>query len=262
MPKLAVKGSFADVIKPSTIPTPKKEEMPKDTAKLAPPSATATENLISTSPVTQKGVPTNILSIEAGANYGFGWKYGSTSEGNGLTPVLGIGFAHFFDTKWGIYTGLRYGLIANMNVSDKTITTATSGFGTTQTDFTVSTKWLHYLSIPLFLQYQLNEKNAVFAGATISYLINTTSDVIVRTQSDFKPVEQANKTSYGYVEGFNSLDAAISLAYRRKITGKFSVLAELDYGLLDIKDDTFFSEQAFERSTGIKLLLSYDLFKH
>jgi hypothetical protein len=176
--------------------------------------------------------------------------------------VLGIGLTHLFNAKWSIYTGVQYGAVAQLTASQKTFTTSISDFGTTHIDSTIATQWIHYLVVPLFLQYGFDDKTEIGLGGSIAYLLNTTSNVIVNQYSDFKSVQPINKTSGGYTQGFNPWDASVALAYRRKISGKFHISAEMHYGLLDIKDNAFFSQQTFERSTGIKLLLSYNLFNH
>ncbi|HYV95387.1 MAG TPA: hypothetical protein VE978_26675 [Chitinophagales bacterium] len=238
--------------------------IPGDTVKATKDSSVTAfqESAPAEQPQLQNSTCVTIFSIEAGTTYLFGWQYDVTVEGRGFNPVSGIGVTHFFNTKWAIYTGMQYGSVAHLNVSEKRFTTLILDFGENYVDTTIATKWIHYAVVPLFVQYHFGNKNFIGIGGSVAHLVNTTSDLIITKHSDFKDVEQLKTVSLGYIEGFNSWNASVALAYGRGITGKFRVSAEVHCGLFDIKDNTFFSTQTFERSTGIKLLLSYDLCNH
>ena len=136
-------------------------------------------------------------------------------------------------------------------------------FGYSHVDSTIDTRWIHYAVLPLFAQYNFNAENSIAFGGTVSYLVNTSS--IFKTGStDAFGMETAgiSKRSFGYMQGFNPINATLAVAYRRRISNKISVSAEAHYGLFDVKDNTFFSRQKFERSSGIKFIISYDLFNH
>ena len=96
----------------------------------------------------------------------------------------------------------------------------------------------------------------------MAYLLNTTSDFTTNTNIDLRAPVQSKTTTFGYTQGFNPWNATLAIAYRRRLLDKLSVSVEMHYGLMDIKDNTFFSKQKFERSSGINLILSYDLFNH
>jgi hypothetical protein len=229
----------------------------KDSSVVIPP---AVPESTSTPAPAQSEVKANIFSIDAGTTYTFGWHYSDTTEARGFNPVVGFGFTHLFDTHWSVQTGIQYGSVAHLAASTKTYTTATLDFGMNGSDSTIETRWIHYAVVPLFLNYHFNNKNSIGIGGSVSYLVNTTSDLVTSTYSDFKDPEQTTKRSYGYTQGFKPWNASLALAYRRKITDKFSVSAEVHYGLMDIKDNAFFSKQKTERNSGVKLIVRYDIF--
>ena len=237
------------------------QSVPNNVVKpTADSSAATTEDIFSPKHFTpQYSTRTTHFSIEAGTDYLFGWKYTDTVEGRGFNPVLGMGVTHFFNKKWAIYSGIQYGSVTHLTATQKTFTTWISDFGASHTDSIIATRWIHYAVVPVFVQYHFGEKNFIGVGGSVAYLVNTTSDLIVNKYSDFKVPEQSKQTAGGYTEGFNQWNATVAMAYGRKITNRFSIDAEVHFGLLDIKDDAFFSRQKFERSTGIKLLLTYDL---
>jgi hypothetical protein len=56
-------------------------------------------------------------------------------------------------------------------------------------------------------------------------------------------------------------DSQIDLGYRRQISKDLWLNADIYVGLTDIKNNTFFGSQVFERNSGIKISLMYQLFK-
>ena len=237
------------------------KELPKDTIPANDPNANKPVVEPSQQPQPQKLASTNIYSIDAGTFYGFGWNYADTLEGRGFVPVIGFGFSHLFNTKWSFSTGFQYGSVGYLN-SEKKYSSSTPDFGLTMTDTIIDTRWIHYTVVPLFLHRTLNNNNSIGIGGTIGFMINTTSDYITDSQSDFGSLVQTRTRSSGYMEGLNGMNATLAFSYRRRITNKFSFSAEMHYGITDIKDNAFFAKQKAERSTGIKLTFSYAIFDH
>lgn len=215
------------------------------------------------------------FSVDAGTNFEFGWQYPDASEATGFNPVLGIGITHFINQKWSFLSGVEYGSIAYLKASQKVFTSTTYGFGSTSVDKVINTKTLHYAIVPLLFQYHFNDKNAISIGGSISYLVNSKSKVIINTttiapmvldSNQTGPVEnqttstQSTETGY-YSNAFNKWDASLAVGYRRRISQKFSLAAIANFGLLDVKDNVFFSREMVERNVGLKIVISYNLFE-
>lgn len=215
------------------------------------------------------------FSVDAGTNFEFGWQYPDASEAAGFNPVLGIGITHFINQKWSFLSGVEYGSIAYLKASQKVFTSTTYGFGSTSVDKVIDSKTLHYAIVPLLFQYHFNDKNAISIGGSISYLVNSKSKVIINTttiapmvldSNQTGPVEnqttstQSTETGY-YSNAFNKWDASLAVGYRRRISQKFSLAAIANFGLLDVKDNVFFSREMVERNVGLKIVISYNLFE-
>lgn len=215
------------------------------------------------------------FSVDAGTNFEFGWQYPDASEAAGFNPVLGIGITHFINQKWSLQSGVEYGSIAYLKASQKVFTSTTYGFGSTSVDKVINTKTLHYAIVPLLFQYHFNDKNAISVGGSISYLVNSKSKVTINTttiapmvldSNQTGPVENqtvsthSTETGY-YTNAFNKWDASLAIGYRRRLSQKFSLAAIANIGLLDVKDDTFFSREMDERNVGLKIIISYNLFE-
>jgi hypothetical protein len=209
--------------------------------------------------------PANVtfLSIDAGINGQLGWKNNGITEARGLTPVIGLGITHAFNQTWSVCAGVHYNGIGYLKGDSKTSSFTTYDFGSTTTIITTKPRFLHYISIPLAIQYHFNDKNAILAGGSLSYLLNAKSKVEEHV-TYVRPIDslsaaQSSNSDY-YAKTFNVFDAAVSIGYRRKISSHFSIAAIANFGLLDIKPNSFFLQNTFERNSGLKVILSYNLF--
>jgi len=200
-----------------------------------------------------------LFSADAGGGYSLGWKKENGTQGNGLSPILGISVTHYFSTKISALIGLQYNSLGNINTLYSNSTTAYD-FGTTTNVNSVTVKTLYYLSLPIKLQYNISGKNIISAGIDMLYMLNTSSSVVSYNQNYFGVSGNTASTKMGYMDGINNMDAQLTLAYRRKIN-RFTVTAEGYYGLLDIESNTFFGNNVFERNSGLRFILSYDIIK-
>ncbi len=214
------------------------------------------------------------FSVDAGTNFEMGWKYTDVTEGQGFNPVLGVGITHYLNQKWAIHSGLHYGSIAYLKASEKTFSSTTYSFGSTTVDKVIDSKFLHYAVLPLMVEYHFNDKNSVRLGGSISYLINSKSKFTTNTttvspmvldsnQTATIPFETTTSTSTEtgyYLNAFSKRDASLAIGYRRNISQKLSLAAIANFGLVDVKNDEFFSQQKFERNIGLQLIISYNLF--
>jgi hypothetical protein len=204
--------------------------------------------------------PTNSISIDAGAGYSLGWKNENSKGGNGISPLIGVRLNHSFSKKISLGVGVRYYGLTNLN-SPYSSTDVSYNFGVNSSVVTVSPQMLHYLAIPVELQYHFGLSNTICLGGNLLYLVNTSSTVTTYTQNGLETPSSQKKTAWGYIDGFNQFDAQMVIAYRRRLFGAFSASAEAYYGLMDVENNSFFLSSTFERNSGLRLVLSYDIIK-
>ena len=203
----------------------------------------------------------NLFEIEAGINGQLGWKYLTSTESRGVTPLLGVSFMHCYNQKWSFAVGLQYSRIAYLKTSK--IGATTYSFGSNSYSTILTPRTLHYIGAPLYLHYHLDEKNVIFIGAGISFLLNNKIQVESNTNyikyASLAPVslKATSTVSKGY---YNTMDASLAIGYRRKLSAHFSIASIAYFGMMDIKKDSFFGLTQFERNSGLKLLLSYTIF--
>ncbi len=251
-------------------------ELPVETQKLVSDSAKLTsdssivskQNILTPPPPIPSGLASaTFFSIDAGTNLEIGWKYEDATEAGGFNPVLGLGITHYFNQKWSFNSGVQYGSIGYLKASKKSFSDVTYGFGSTTIDTIIDTRFLHYAVAPLLFQYSFNDKNTISFGGSISYLLNSKSKLSIKTTTvtavtiDSNEVNSSEKSETGYyANAFNNWDASLAFGYRRRISQKFNVSAIANFGLLDIKNNSFFSREVFERNIGMKITLTYNLF--
>jgi hypothetical protein len=209
----------------------------------------------------EKNVRKNMFSIEAGASFIAGWSYGDTTEGRGFNPIFGLGYTRILNSNWSVHTAVYYNTISRLNSSSYTAHHINYDFGHNTIDTSITTKWLHYITVPVQLQYNLNAKNYIGAGMSLSYLITSSGTMSTFNQTPFAITNKKEMTQSGYCQGFNMWNATAMILYGRKLSNRFSINLIAYYGLTDLKENAFFSKQKTERDMGARILLSYNIFK-
>jgi hypothetical protein len=213
-----------------------------------------------TEPTTLSTFPSIMLSAEAGATYLFGWKYPGKTDASGFNPVFGLMLTNFITRKITASVGVQYNSVAHMSYSSQTSKTIRYKLAE-ESDVTVITpQKIHYISIPLKLAYTINEKNSIGVGYTIAYLLNVDSKVETYHEGITGVSENSTYHTGGYAEGLKTFDSQAALFYRRRLSGKLWLHAEVFYGLSDTKDNGFFKSNVTERNSGLKLTLLYNFF--
>ncbi len=262
----------------SSIKTKKKAAIEADSivtaADLAPTEKTTTSNNFRNNDAAAANAVSGLaaatfITIDAGSHYTLGWNYANINEGRGFNAIAGIGINHYFNQKWALTSGIQYGSLAYLKATNKTFSTKEYSFGSTTIHTTINTKYLHYLVVPIMLEYNLNAKNALLGGGTVSYLINSNSSIITNStfvgpaaiQADSSNASASKNSVKGYYNGaFSKFDATLCVGYRRRLSQRLSVVALANFGLIDVKKNTFFNINKTERNSGVKLIFTYNLF--
>jgi hypothetical protein len=201
------------------------------------------------------------FNFEFGVSYLFGWENATSKEAEGTNLLVGINYNYLISKKVELAIGLQYNAIKNLRNSTHKTTKTKYSFGQETEVTEISRKKMHYLTIPIKFQYLIDKKNILGIGYNFGYLVNVNSDIITYNERlNFKS-NSTNSTSFGYVEGFKNYDSQFSVFYRRELFKDLSVNLEFIYGIIDIKDNALFSSTSFERNTGAKFTLIYNLNK-
>lgn len=215
--------------------------------------------------VKEKHNAKNILYMEVGTTYLLGWAGGGKNEANGFNLLGGINFQHYFTGSVAAQIGIQYSSISNLSNTTHTISTSNYDFGLEKEVTSIRYQKLHYVVAPIKITFNAGDKNIFGIGANVGYLLNSDSKKEkYKTNSSDPNAPKNNFTSTkesGYVEGFNPFDIQVGVSYRRRIYKGLSANAEFFYGLSDTKNNDFFKTNNFDRNSGFKVSLCYDLFK-
>ncbi|MEI6021713.1 MAG: hypothetical protein WCR21_11345, partial [Bacteroidota bacterium] len=204
---------------------------------------------------------TTFLFLELGAGYNLGYQNPSVKDGNGFNPHFGLQLLSAINKNYSFSFGIQYQSLGHLNYSRHISKVTRYGLGEDSYVTVITPSTAHYLYLPLRFNYQMKEKNVFSLGCNIGYLMNVSSKV--ETYNEHFNYVDNYKTYYtgGYTEGFAMFESQLALAYRRKLYRDIWLRSELYIGLTDMKNNTFFNSTVFERNSGIKVSLMYQLFK-
>ncbi len=194
------------------------------------------------------------VSLDAGVNT-------FLSGGSGISPVGGINITKAFTPKWEIGAGIYYTYMPTYSGASTFTTSTVYDFGYTFKLTEIVTDKLHYVTAPLFLKYNLNEKNSVVLGANFFYLFNSSNIVTTYDLSYTGIQNKVSKKTSGYYNGFSAYDVGIMAGYRKDLFENFGLGIYLNYGLINIQKAGSATGINIHNNISGQLMLTYKLFK-
>lgn len=206
-------------------------------------------------------IPSSFLFLELGTNYNLGWKNSSNIDAHGFNPMFGVFFQSMIVQNFGFSFGMQYSSVGNLSFSSKTSKVTRYGLGEESNVTIITPSKIHYVYVPFKITYEYKEKNVFTLGYNLGYLLNVESKVETYNEHFTHNDNYKSYKTGGYTEGFGIFDSQIAAGYRRKLYKDFWMNAEVFMGLTDIKNNTFFESNVFERNKGLKISLMYNIFK-
>lgn len=200
-----------------------------------------------------KGNPLRGWYLEGGITYLRGWQTQKGREAAGINPLAGIHYHYPLSPKLGLSAGLAYCSILHMGLSSHTSTATRIRFGEETEQTVITPLSMQYLMLPLKLHFNLSSNDFIGLGYSFAYLLDARSRVETYSTRFGNTTQISETFSSGYSKGFNPYDGQLSLLYRRRIYKEWHVLAELFYGVLDIKKNKTYSIDDFERTSGLRI---------
>lgn len=204
------------------------------------------------------------LGIALGMNTSLGFYNGQpTRAALSNTPLAAVHIGCHLNNTWSLHTAVSYYTRGGLNSllrADSTI----FGFSALTFSTTVKTTRLHYVEIPLYVQYQRN-RHVFIAGGYMSYLLNSTSEVGNSLFNSATASWQELDTSreWGYSSGFSRHDFGLTVGYDYQIIPNLKVGGRMNYGLNDITNDAIYTPNGgnniFDKNLQFRLMLTYQL---
>ena len=202
------------------------------------------------------------IMLEAGASFLFGWETEGNKEAAGINPALGINYLTTVSPVVSLGFGIQYTSVGHLKYNSFTSKISKLNFGE-ESDVTVySPKTLHYLMLPLRVNYRLDRKNTIGLGSNIAYLLTVTGEIEEYYQTNGGISDVQSSKSIGYTQGFKPFDLQLAGYYKRNLYKNYYGRVEFFYGLSSVRVLSFFPYSAYSRNLGLKLTLVYDIFKN
>ncbi len=225
----------------------------------APDTATGLPQRFSDEPRIYNGKK-QMISIDAGVSYNGGWSPSANIiQGAGFNYVVGVGYAHYLKSKIFIKTGIQFSDLGHLSSYSYNYQSSSAQNPNLINDSVITTKRLYYLSIPIQFEKFIGHKSSLGLGGSVSYLLTSTASSTTYQQLDNNP--PVNYQSYSqniHLNGYNTFTASAYILYRYTFTRHFSAYV-MGYFLTPVENKTFFGENLYLYSKGIKFLLSYTL---
>lgn len=174
------------------------------------------------------------LGVLAGASGSRGFTHGARPGEGAVDPHFGLTYEYLASPDFSLEVNALYRMRSASGLHGARDYSVYS-FGRTDYTFTAENERAHYLEIPVFANWHVNEKNQFKVGASFSYLLRSSNDVSLTSQSPFaedllpQDVAMVDEGS-GVVR---SIDVALQAGYEYEMFSKLSVGARAYYGLLD-----------------------------
>jgi len=204
----------------------------------------------------QRGPGRHSLSLTLGGAYNPSWQAG---ENGGFHPLAGWQYHFRLNRQLRLQVGLLYQGRGGLGL-DSTFQSVDYGFGATVETVRRSPRQLHFLELPLTLEWRLQNRHYLEVGAYVAGLLDVSGQQSrVLSESLAASTEQTVR-GFGFRQGLQRWDYGLALGYQYYLGEGLRLGASGRYGLRDLSDDTFYQAGRFDRNLQFRLTLSYDLF--
>jgi Outer membrane protein beta-barrel domain len=185
---------------------------------------------------------------------------GNFVNGFTLSPIQGLEVSKGITPRLEIGTGAYYTYLSLNSGNVKAIVMHTNYDFGYQSDVTeIKTNKLHYVVIPVYAKYNVNDKNTFIAGANIFALFTASNSYNTYSESYGQKTNLTSKKASGYANGINNYDIGVLLGYKRKLFGNLGAALYFNYGLMDIKKNAYYNQNKFDRNVSAQFMLTYKL---
>lgn len=200
------------------------------------------------------------IELNAGINLARPYNNG-TSNNIDLSPqhLVGISLNRNFNNKFNLETGLLYFSRLAQN-TQLDFTQLRYSFGYEEVNTNINPVSIHYLGIPLIINYSIGSRNYVGLGVQAAYLMNSFSNIEVSQSQSLQQSQKANAKEWGYLGGFNRFDAAVMLNYHHLITDRIKVGLSANYGLIDVTKNGVHKNNFDDRNLQMMVRMRYRVF--
>jgi hypothetical protein len=168
----------------------------------------------------------------------------------GIAPFVSVGLEKQVSSKLSISSQVGFTYFNGLNLT-KQVNNYKYSFGVDSTTFSVTSKKLFQMYLPIALYYQFMQKHSVFTSVGLSYAFDVSSLVKEDQQSP-----QYN--SFGYRNGFNTVDLFLQLGYQYSINKNLSAQLLFQQGFMDMTKNNYFENNQSDKQSKISIGIKYN----
>jgi hypothetical protein len=153
----------------------------------------------------------------------------------------GIFATYHFDPNWGVQSGLQYRLRTGQFGFAKESNSDSYRFGREVQRFLLLPNQLHYLEMPLVVQYS-NAKHQLGLGVRLQYLLGVRGSLRNSFNADSEPnLFNTNEVNQGWIvkDGFKEWPIDLTASYFYGITKRWQIGLEASYTIGGITDQNY-----------------------
>ena len=181
----------------------------------------------------------------------------STLSGN---EFFGIGYERLVGSRLSVGANLIYQPRSSVGFA-RDFESVYYNFGKQVETTTITAQRLYYLEMPVYAHYYLGGRHSILGGISANYLLQAKSEVSSTTVSEYTESSQS-ESSFGYVNGIENWDFALTAGYEFMLSQKLTVGARASYGLTDISKNNYYNNDVFDRNVMLRVMLKYQLFNY
>lgn len=197
------------------------------------------------------------LGITVGTQLAPAWRGGQTGQPS-ISPVIGGYYRYALSPNIRLQTGLLYQQRSNLN-RDTTFTSLEFGFGRTENSTTLSSKSLHFASLPITAEFAIGNRQSISIGVEPSLLLGVRTNVENVLNAEGQTSSSEPETTWNYPQGYRSWDVSIQAGYHYYLGQGLRIGTVASYGLRDLTDNAYFTQGWIDRQLNWRVWLEYDL---
>jgi hypothetical protein len=200
------------------------------------------------------------FAVEAGAIYLPGWNTNTGMDAKGFNGFAGLVYEYLVTSSFGIGSGIQAFGVRNIEQPFFAQESIDYHFGSSQTGTMITTNEVMYVAVPLNILFSFNKNNRMSLGVNAGRIVCARNTVETYTVLDNVRTMAAPEKNTGIYDGINPYNLMLTAGYLTGLSKRFSVRAELNYGLSDI----FLNNKTVgnnERLVGIRVALRYNILQ-
>ncbi|MBC7862432.1 MAG: hypothetical protein IAF38_05610 [Bacteroidia bacterium] len=173
-----------------------------------------------------------------------------------INPHIEFAAGKRFGKSFFAEAGLFYTSLGKISQAPSIFTSNSYSLGYMANTTEIDIRNLHYAGLRLGVLFNRN-KFSFSAGTRFSYLVSTSCKQKTYTESYGIRNNVSELKAYGYAGGIFNYDLQADVGFSYGFSKRFSAGCFMNFGFIDLKNNSYFSNPAFERSKSLRLIFSY-----